>query len=337
MIEEKEKTKNNMAAKKKRLKPGEIIRLSFDEAFKFMFGNNEHKRILIMLLSKILRVPYEKLAESTIDIQNPYNSNSTLGEKKTESDIVVTIKKDEKINTKVMLEMNINYDYYETVINRNTFYFSHMSAIGMIEGETYKNLPVNILVNFNNTSLNHRGLILDEYMYRNIYGDILTDKYKILQIDIEKAYQLWYNNIEERVDSDNYLRDLTLIAASLTMTSEEEFKKCISEVNMNPEIKSEIEKVLEDMCSNKDLVIKYFEKDEEMLLNGIKEEIEERVTERVTKEATKEATSKTKKEMIINMYNQNKLSLKEIADISELPSSEVENIINDYIKEKKSN
>ena len=168
-----------------------------------------------------------------------------------------------------MLEMNINYDYYETVINRNTFYFNHMAATGFGEGENYKNLPVNILVNFNNTSLNHRGLIVDEYMYRNIFGDILTDKYKILQIDIEKAYQLWYNNIEERVDSDNYLRDLTLIAASLTMTSEEEFKKCISEVNMNPEIKSEIEKVLEDMCSNKDLVIKYFENDKEMLLDGI--------------------------------------------------------------------
>ena len=78
-----------MLEKKQQLAPGEILKLRDDECFKIMFANEKHKRILIMLLSKILKTPYEKLAKKKIYLEPLTNQNVTAGEKKTECDIAV--------------------------------------------------------------------------------------------------------------------------------------------------------------------------------------------------------------------------------------------------------
>ena len=64
-----------------------------------MFANKKHMRILTMLLSKILRIPYETLTQSKIHLETLTNQNLTLGEKKTECDIAVSIKKDKIISS----------------------------------------------------------------------------------------------------------------------------------------------------------------------------------------------------------------------------------------------
>ncbi len=315
----------NMREKKAGLAPGEILKLKDDECFKIMFANKKHIRILTMLLSKILKIPYETLSKSKIYLETLTNQNVTAGEKKTECDIAVSVKKDDKITDKIMLEVNIRGSAYQTIINRNHFGFSDMIANAFPESEDYNNLPNNLLVNFNNFSLNKRGLIFDEYMYRNIYGDVLTEKSRILNIDIAKCYQLWYNKDIKEENIDNYSKDLTLISAALSMDKKKDFMKCMKEVEMSPEIRREMEGVLDNMCRDQKLVSRYYNREEE----------ERRIQEGIYKEIDQNATSRTKKEMIIKMYNQN-ATIEFISSVSDLTSSEIEKIINDYLAQKES-
>ena len=87
MIKEKRKNKKNKTSRmqklKEGLKPGEMIRLSFDEAFCIMFGNPDHLSILNMLLSKILQVKYENL-EGKTTLTPRTIPNDTVGESLTE-------------------------------------------------------------------------------------------------------------------------------------------------------------------------------------------------------------------------------------------------------------
>ncbi len=75
------------------------------------------------------------------------------------------------------------------------------------------------------------------------------------------------------------------------------------------------------MNNNQEVLVKFFENDKEILLAGIKEEIEERVTK------------ETKKKLVIKFYNEG-VSLKIISEACDFPISEVEKIINDYLREK---
>ncbi len=317
-----------MREKKASLAPGEILKLKDDECFKIMFANKKHIRILTMLLSKILKTPYETLSKSKIHLETLTNQNVTAGEKKTECDIAVSVKKDDKITDKIMLEVNIRSSAFQTIIDRDNFYFSDMIANAFPESEGYKNLPNNLLVNFNNFSLNKRGLIFDEYMYRNVYGDVLTEKSRILNIDIAKCYQLWYNKGIKEENIDNYSKDLTLISAALSMDKKKDFMKCMNKVEMSPEIRSEMEGVLDNMCRDEKLVSRYYNREEEerRIQEGIYKEIAEK-----TATETREAT---KKEMIIKMYNQN-ATIEFISSVSDLTSSEIEKIINDYLAQAK--
>ena len=53
--------KQAMLNKKRNLKPGEMVELIFDEAFKIMFANPDHLEILTILLSRILKIEYKDL------------------------------------------------------------------------------------------------------------------------------------------------------------------------------------------------------------------------------------------------------------------------------------
>ena len=114
------------------------------------------------------------------------------------------------------------------------------------------------------------------------------------------------------------------------MDKKKDFMKCIKKVEMNPEIRREMEGVLDNMCRDQKLVSRYYNREEEerRIQEGIYKEIAEK-----TATETREAT---KKEMIIEMYNQN-INFDIISTVSKLTSSEVEKIINDYLAQEKSN
>ena len=136
--------KEKMLNKKRNLKPGEIVSLRYDQAFKIMYGNNDHIEILTMLLSKILGIAYSDL-EGKITLLPLNVNNKTVGEKKSERDVVVSLKHDN--NYRIVLEVNVKNEFYESVINRN-LYYSFNAARRLVEGETYDDMDVTFLVNF---------------------------------------------------------------------------------------------------------------------------------------------------------------------------------------------
>ena len=310
-----------------------------------MFGNPNHLSILTMLLSKILQVKYEDL-EGKIALESRTIPNETLGEKLTESDVIVRV--DTTETKKIVLEVNIRSSFYETIMNRNIHYMEKEAVSGIPQNDTYKDLPTTILVNFNNFNNSSKKRIFDEYLYRNIDGDILTTKRRILNIDIVKCYNLWYNNAISKEDFNSYERDLLLLSALLWTNQEKEFKECLDKIKINKKIKSEIMEVLLRMMENGKLVGRYrdYEIEEAKTINGIKKEIAEQMEKELAEKMEKEITNKVKKEykekyytegrdegieqkqreMVINLYNQG-VSLDIISGASGLSKDEIENII----------
>jgi len=58
----------------------------------------------------------------------------------------------------------------------------------------YDAIPYTILINFNNFFINQkRKKVFEEFYYRDDCGNKLTEKDRILNINIEECYRLWYN------------------------------------------------------------------------------------------------------------------------------------------------
>lgn len=314
--------KQNMLNKKRNLKPGEIVSLYYDQAFKVMYGDSNHLEILTMLLSKILEVDYDDLV-GKIDLLPLGVSNNTIGEKKSERDVLVSLKYNSD-DYRIILEVNVKKEFYETVMDRNIYYSFDVSK-KVLEGETYDNINITFLINFNTFFINKdRKKVFDEYLLRNEEGDILTKKYKILNINIEECYNLWYhNNYQGKFGL--YEEDLLLLAASMLVDKESDFLKILDLVRMKPEIKELMEGVLNNMNKDSDLVSGYYNWKEEndKINNGIINE----VRKKSLKEGIEQGILETKKEMVINMYNNN-LSIDIISNCTNLAISEIEKILN---------
>ena len=342
--------KQNMLKKKRNLGPGEIVKLCYDQAFKIMYGNAYHLEILTMLLSKILEVDYNDLVGNITLL--PLNTlYTTIGEKKSERDVVVSVKYDQ--DYRIILEVNVKKDFYETVMDRNIYYTFDISK-KVLEGENYDNMDVTFLINFNTFYINkERKKVFDEYLLRNEEGDILTKKYKILNINIEECYQLWYdNNYQGKFGL--YEEDLLLLSAAMFVSTEEDFFKILELVRMKPEIKELMEGVLANMNKDSDLVNGYYNWKEEQdkinngiinevkrkslkegLKQGIQQGIEQGIEQGIQQgieQGIEQGINITKKEMIINMYNDN-LPMNVISKYTNLSVQEVEEIIENFKKD----
>ena len=142
--------KQNIIDKKRSLAPGEIVKLCFDQAFKLMYGNSEHLEIITMLLSKILEIDYDDL-EGKVTLLPLNVTNKTVGEKKSERDVVVSVKTDDSY--RIVIEVNVKTDFYESVMDRN-IYYSMSEARRLVEGESYDNMDITFLINFNTFFIN---------------------------------------------------------------------------------------------------------------------------------------------------------------------------------------
>ena len=177
--------------RKANLKPGEKVPLCYDEGFKIMFANPKILEPLTYLLSNILEVSYQEL-EGKIELAPLRIPNETIGEKKMERDVLVTLKEYEV--GKIILEVNFKDSFFETVINRNLNYLSEVASKGLKETDTYDEIVPTLLVNFNTFYVdNIHKKKFDYYYFRNDEGHILTSKQKILNINIVDCYNAWYN------------------------------------------------------------------------------------------------------------------------------------------------
>ncbi|MCM1371245.1 MAG: hypothetical protein NC181_05105 [Clostridium sp.] len=62
----------------------------------------------------------------------------------------------------------------------------------------YKNIKETIWINLN-TSIKNKQEIKDVYYLTNKYGEILDKKLRIDMVDVAKASEIWYPNIENKL------------------------------------------------------------------------------------------------------------------------------------------
>ena len=312
--------KQNMLNKKRSLKPGEIVSLKYDQAFKIMYGDSNHIEILTMLLSKILEVDYNDL-EGKITLLPLGVNNQTIGEKRSERDVVVSVKSDD--DYRIILEVNVKKEFYESVIDRNLYYTFDISK-KVLEGENYNNMDITFLINFNTFFINlERKKVFDEYLLRNEEGDVLTKKYKVLNINIEECYNLWYDN-KYQGKFGLYEEDLMLLGASMCVEKEEDFSNILNLVRMKPEIKELIEGVLDNMNKDSDLVSGYYNwRDEQDKMNR---SIINEVKEKTLKIGIEQGIEQKEREVVLNMYKDS-VSIEVIGKYTNLSIEEVKEII----------
>ena len=238
-------------------------------------------------------------------------------EKKTERDIVVRLISDK--NQRIVIEVNVKPRKYNTVINRNLYYLNEVFTSGLDEGDGYNNIENTFLINFNTfyTDNIHKK-IFDYYYLMNEEGNILTEKQKILNINIARCYHEWYTKTE-REFRNSYDKDLYYLCAAMVTEKDEEFKECLSKINTSLSLKELIEKVMSDM------------EDTKRINDGIIEEEKEWAREEGLKEGREKGLAEGRAEMIINLNNNN-VPIDVIAKSANLSLEKVSEIINENIK-----
>lgn len=234
---------NEILDRKENLEEGEIIKLCY--AFKTMYANDEHLEPLTVLLSKILEIAYDKL-EGNVVLLPPETTIKMLDEEKSEKDVYVSIETNEKHYGNI-LEVSIRRDKFQDAYERDIYYFNKGISNSAMEKMGNDEQREIVLVRFNNFFVNkdHREAFEDFYL-RDEVGNLLTRKSRILNINVEECYNLWYNNNYEG-KFEPYEEDLMLLCAAMMVDNQDDFHNILSMVRMKPEIKELMESVVRDM------------------------------------------------------------------------------------------
>jgi len=190
------------------------------------------------------------------------------------------------------------------------------------QGMEYNKMPYTVLINFNTFFVNsEQKEVFEEFSYRDKYGFELTEKNKIINVNIEECYNLWYTNDYEG-KFEPYEEDLMLLCAAMMVDNQDDFHDIVSMVRMKPEIKELMERVVRDMNDDENLVTEYRSwKEEERLIN-------EAIINEVREKSINEGIAQNRKEMVLNMHKDN-LTLDLIAKYANLTIDEVKAIIED--------
>ncbi len=223
------------------------------------------------------------------------------------------------------MEVNVRNGFYQSVIDRNLYYTFQSASHVLKEKETYDNIPYTFLINFNTFFVNRNERnIFEEFTLQDKYGMILSEKYKVLNINIAECYNLWYDNKYQGM-FEPLVEDLVLLCASMMVSREEDFKKIIEMVQIKPEIKLLMEGMIREMSHDEKLVTEYtYWKDENERINAsIISEVKTNALKEGFEQGIKEGISNT----VINMHQDN-LSLELISKYTNLSLEEIKDIIN---------
>ena len=234
----------------------EFIIMGFDPLFKKMFGDVNYTNKAAAIIGIILNIPFEKIKDR-VEILNNEKVRINKKDKPQEQDVLVHIRlKSEKYF--VNLEANIN-GYNEEGINRNTGYIANTYSRQLDKKEKYKYLEPVIQINFNSSSsrIKNKGLNkpIDIFLLRNDDGMVLTQMIKIINVDIDMCYDMWYNRDIEKFTSCE--QNIIKIGALHKVENDELFRKCLGDIDMDEHVK---EKMLHDMVEyqqDKELAMVY--------------------------------------------------------------------------------
>lgn len=297
-----------------------MVPICYDEMFKAVFGNREYPNITAYLISVLTGIPYT-LLKGKIAFKNTNQKLSRVTDKKSDKDVIFIVDLEEPL--KINLEMNNRKTFKQEIIERNLYFASNFFGMGLEESEDYTNIKTTIQYNFN---LKYVDKInkekVDEYVLRNKYGHILTEKLKIIHINIEELSKLWYS--EARFNYPENYQILCGISALMMCTDKNKFESDIKDVPLDEKIRMDIERIVEEMNYDDQLPERYYDRDEEwdrIKRTCIKSEIKEGIQKGIEK-GKKEGKKEEKIEIARNMLKKGM----DISIISELTNLDVDTI-----------
>ena len=155
----------------------------YDKFFKALFVNNKNEMILKTFLETYFKIKIENI--KILNVELPVKK---IKEKVKHVDVLV------EIENKI-INIEVNPIKNKNVIPRN------MAYIFSIYAQNFQNNLKNkeerkkeyIQLNLNKYSLNKRRTYKEVYRLKNDYGDILSKKIEIHEINIDYFHELWYS------------------------------------------------------------------------------------------------------------------------------------------------
>ena len=233
-----------------------FIAMGFDPLFKKMYGDVNYTNKAAALISIVLSIPYEDIKDR-IDVVNNEKLRKNKSDKKQERDVLLKIQLHSEYHF-VNLEANL-FGYNQELIDRNTSYISDIYSRQLDETDDYSFLKPVIQINFNKPTKKVKTDDLykpiSTYLLRDEDAQILTDMIKIINVDIVKCYFLWYNGYIEKFTSCE--QNIIRLGALHFIEKEEEFRKCLGEIKMDKDVKSKIQRDMDEYQRDKNLVRVY--------------------------------------------------------------------------------
>jgi len=158
-----------------------LIPLKFDLMFKKVFGDNNDKKPLRLLLKCILDIEPKE-----ITILNPEIIGSSYYDKRTIVDLIVELED----GTKIGIEMNTNVNDY--LISKNLNYMFKIMSQNFKKGSLYNKFDKHIQINIDCEGKHivpiERYKIMEEEVHK-----VLTDKVEIIRVDLPFYVERCYN------------------------------------------------------------------------------------------------------------------------------------------------
>ena len=240
--------------------PDSIVPICYDEMFKAVFGNEKYPNITAYLISLLTNIPYSEI-KGHIVFKNTKNSINRVNAKKSDKDIVFVVDLEQPL--KVNLEMNYTYNLRNEVINRNIYYTANYYGMGLIEKESYDEIMTTIQYNFNLDYVDHKNKkVIDEYILRNNEGYVLSEKFKIVHINIEELAKIWYS--DGKKDMPQNVQILSGLAVIMLCSKRKDFQENIDRVPIDDEIRGDIERIVEEMNYDDKIPERYYNREEEL-------------------------------------------------------------------------
>ena len=207
--------------KKKILKEGEIIPLTFDAMFTEVFNNEENICILEEFIAFYLELPLKKVRDN-LKLLSRNLKRENLKESRKEVDLLLDLN-DKKIN------IELSNGWNEEVRDRNVVFLSNVHGTQLKRGfKSYKEIEETIQINLNN--FNEQKELVTTYYLKNEEGEIFSKKLRIDSINLEKGKKMIYTNNER----ENMLIDWCKVLTSRTKKEmEEALKKILSKKSIN--------------------------------------------------------------------------------------------------------
>lgn len=179
------------------------LKVKNDFIFQKIFGQNEHKDILISFLNAVLELEDEKKLQDLEILENTKLKRDGPDDKLGILDIRAKTLAGEQINIEVQLVNQLNMD------KRTLFYWSKMFVEQLKEGQPFRNLKKTITINildFDYTKLDSYNTVF--HLWEDRYKDCkLTDvlevrfielpKFRTANFDLSKPLDRWLIFIDE--------------------------------------------------------------------------------------------------------------------------------------------